>query len=281
MKRARKPAVEPAERCGAASTSSSCGADSRRAAARAVDAIAAGRVIGERHAGHHRGAPGRRGRADRGRRPRPSGEVFVSRGGTKLAGALDAFGIDVRGPRAPSTSARRPAGSPTACSSAAPRTWWRSTSGRGQLAWALRNDPRVTVMERTNVRELEAGAVDPPGRPVRRRPLVHLAAHRRAQPARAHHARRRLRAAGEAAVRGRPCPHRQGRHRARPGGARRGAARGRGRARAPRARRGALRHVAAARGRRQHRVLRARAPRPRSSTRPTSRVVADAHGVAA
>ena len=26
--------------------------------------------------------------------------------------------------------------------------------GHGQLAWELRNDPRVTVMERTNVREL-------------------------------------------------------------------------------------------------------------------------------
>jgi 23S rRNA (cytidine1920-2'-O)/16S rRNA (cytidine1409-2'-O)-methyltransferase len=34
--------------------------------------------------------------------------------------------------------------------------------GRGQLAWTLRNDERVTVMERTNVRELAAGAVDPP-----------------------------------------------------------------------------------------------------------------------
>ena len=34
--------------------------------------------------------------------------------------------------------------------------------GRGQLAWTLRTDPRVTVMERTNVRELGAGAIDPP-----------------------------------------------------------------------------------------------------------------------
>ena len=34
--------------------------------------------------------------------------------------------------------------------------------GRDQLAWSLRNDERVTVMERTNVRELEPGAVDPP-----------------------------------------------------------------------------------------------------------------------
>jgi 23S rRNA (cytidine1920-2'-O)/16S rRNA (cytidine1409-2'-O)-methyltransferase len=31
--------------------------------------------------------------------------------------------------------------------------------GYGQLAWSLRNDPRVTVMERTNVRELTAGAI--------------------------------------------------------------------------------------------------------------------------
>jgi 23S rRNA (cytidine1920-2'-O)/16S rRNA (cytidine1409-2'-O)-methyltransferase len=34
--------------------------------------------------------------------------------------------------------------------------------GHGQLAWSLRTDPRVRVMERTNVRDLRAGAVDPP-----------------------------------------------------------------------------------------------------------------------
>jgi 23S rRNA (cytidine1920-2'-O)/16S rRNA (cytidine1409-2'-O)-methyltransferase len=34
--------------------------------------------------------------------------------------------------------------------------------GYGQLAWSLRNDPRVTVMERTNVRELSPDAIGGP-----------------------------------------------------------------------------------------------------------------------
>jgi 23S rRNA (cytidine1920-2'-O)/16S rRNA (cytidine1409-2'-O)-methyltransferase len=34
--------------------------------------------------------------------------------------------------------------------------------GHNQLAWSLRNDPRVTVMERTNLRDLEAGALGEP-----------------------------------------------------------------------------------------------------------------------
>ena len=57
------------------------------------------------------------------RRPRSSPAAAI-----KLANALDAFGLDGAGPRARSTSAPRPAASPTACSSAAPRTWSRSTS---------------------------------------------------------------------------------------------------------------------------------------------------------
>ena len=47
---------------------------------------------------------------------------YVSRGGVKLANALDALGLDRRRAATRSTSARRPAASPTACSSAAPRT---------------------------------------------------------------------------------------------------------------------------------------------------------------
>ena len=52
---------------------------------------------------------------------------YVGRGGLKLAHALDAFGLDVAG-RPRSTSARRPAASPTSCCSAARRRWSRSTS---------------------------------------------------------------------------------------------------------------------------------------------------------
>ena len=74
-------------------------------------------------------------------------------------------------------------------------------------------------------------------RGLRGRPVVHLAAHGRSEPARAHHAGRRVRVAREAAVRSGAGPARQGRHRARSGGARRGAPRSRRRARRARARR--------------------------------------------
>ena len=46
---------------------------------------------------------------------------FVSRGGIKLENALEAFAVDVSGRSTASTSAPRPAASPTACSSAALR----------------------------------------------------------------------------------------------------------------------------------------------------------------
>ena len=74
--------------------------------------------------------------------------------------------------------------------------------GYGQLAWSLRSDERVTVMDRTNIRGLTlAGPAPPPG-PRRRRPVVHLAA---AGPRRARRHRgrgRRPAADGQAAVRG-------------------------------------------------------------------------------
>ena len=48
------------------------------------------------------------------------GRRYVSRGGLKLEAALDRFAIDPAGQASASTSAPRPAASPTACSSAAP-----------------------------------------------------------------------------------------------------------------------------------------------------------------
>jgi 23S rRNA (cytidine1920-2'-O)/16S rRNA (cytidine1409-2'-O)-methyltransferase len=93
--------------------------------------------------------------------PDPSGAAFVSRGGTKLAGALDAFGVDVAGRQAVDVGAST--GGFTDCLLRRGAAHVVAIDvGRGQLAWALRNDARVTVMERTNVRELAAGAVEPP-----------------------------------------------------------------------------------------------------------------------
>jgi 23S rRNA (cytidine1920-2'-O)/16S rRNA (cytidine1409-2'-O)-methyltransferase len=93
--------------------------------------------------------------------PEPSGPDFVSRGGTKLAGALDAFRLEVTGTRAIDVGAST--GGFTDCLLRRGAAHVVAIDvGRGQLAWTLRNDERVTVMERTNVRELAAGAVDPP-----------------------------------------------------------------------------------------------------------------------
>ena len=79
------------------------------------------------------------------------GPRFVSRAGEKLDAALDAFGIDVTGYRCLDVGAST--GGFTDC------LLQRGAAavvaldvGRGQLAWSLRQDERVTVHERTDVR---------------------------------------------------------------------------------------------------------------------------------
>ncbi len=86
-------------------------------------------------------------------RPRP----FVSRGGEKLDRALSEFGIDVRGMRALDIGAST--GGFTDCLLQRGAAHVVAVDvGYGQLDWGLRNDPRVTVMERTNFRTLGAEA---------------------------------------------------------------------------------------------------------------------------
>lgn len=78
---------------------------------------------------------------------------FVSRGGEKLEHALVAFGLDVRGATALDVGAST--GGFTDCllqQGAAHVT--AVDVGYGQLDWRLRNDPRVTAVERTNFRLL-------------------------------------------------------------------------------------------------------------------------------
>jgi 23S rRNA (cytidine1920-2'-O)/16S rRNA (cytidine1409-2'-O)-methyltransferase len=80
---------------------------------------------------------------------------YVSRGGEKLAGALDAFGIDVGGLVALDVGAST--GGFTDCLlQRGVRRVIALDVGYGQLAWKLRQDPRVVVMERTNARLLTA-----------------------------------------------------------------------------------------------------------------------------
>ena len=81
--------------------------------------------------------------------------AYVSRGGEKLAGALDAFGLDVAGQVALDVGAST--GGFTDCLlRRGARRVFALDVGYGQLAWTLRQDARVTVLERTNARRLEA-----------------------------------------------------------------------------------------------------------------------------
>jgi len=81
---------------------------------------------------------------------------YVSRGGEKLAGALDRFGIDPAGRRALDAGAST--GGFTDClrQRGAARVVAVDV-GHGQLHERLRADPRVEVRERVNVRDLGAG----------------------------------------------------------------------------------------------------------------------------
>jgi 23S rRNA (cytidine1920-2'-O)/16S rRNA (cytidine1409-2'-O)-methyltransferase len=80
---------------------------------------------------------------------------FVSRGGTKLANALDHFGLDVTGRRALDVGAST--GGFTDCLLQRGATAVAALDvAYGELHWSLRTDPRVTVIERTNARALTA-----------------------------------------------------------------------------------------------------------------------------
>lgn len=88
---------------------------------------------------------------------------WVSRGAHKLIGALDTFGIEVAGRRALDAGAST-GGFTEVLLDRAAREVIAVDVGYGQLAWSLRSDDRVRVIERTNVRELRPehlnGAVD-------------------------------------------------------------------------------------------------------------------------
>ncbi|OBB42487.1 TlyA family RNA methyltransferase [Mycobacterium sp. 852002-51961_SCH5331710] len=84
--------------------------------------------------------------------------TWVSRGAHKLIGALDAFALSVDGRRCLDAGAST-GGFTEVLLDRGAREVIAADVGYGQLAWSLRNDPRVTVMERTNVRELTSDAI--------------------------------------------------------------------------------------------------------------------------
>ena len=78
---------------------------------------------------------------------------FVSRAGEKLDGALDEFGVRVKGRMCLDAGASTGGFTDVLLKRGAKQVLAVDV-GYGQLDWSLRNDPRVTVMERTNVRHL-------------------------------------------------------------------------------------------------------------------------------
>ena len=91
--------------------------------------------------------------------PSSDGTDYVSRGGHKLAGALDALGE-----QAPQIAGRQVLDAGASTGGFTDVVLHRGAAhvtavdvGYGQLAWSLRNDPRVSVVERTNARYLQPG----------------------------------------------------------------------------------------------------------------------------
>ena len=91
----------------------------------------------------------------------PAGPAYASRGGHKLAGALDAFGYDPTGKRVLDAGASTGGFTDVLLQRGAAHVV-AADVGYGQLAWSLQTDERVTVLDRTNVRALEPEQVGVP-----------------------------------------------------------------------------------------------------------------------
>jgi 23S rRNA (cytidine1920-2'-O)/16S rRNA (cytidine1409-2'-O)-methyltransferase len=90
------------------------------------------------------------------------GPDYVSRGGHKLAGALAVFtGLTVAGKRCLDAGASTGGFTDVLLRAGAAHVVAVDV-GYGQLAWSLRTDPRVTVLDRVNVRSLSPSLVAPP-----------------------------------------------------------------------------------------------------------------------
>jgi len=80
---------------------------------------------------------------------------YVSRGGLKLEAALDQFGVDPSGRTCADLGASTGGFTDCLLQRGAAKVFAVDV-GYGQLAWSLRTDERVVVMERTNARHLES-----------------------------------------------------------------------------------------------------------------------------
>lgn len=91
----------------------------------------------------------------------PTDRRWVSRGGEKLAAALEAFTLDVVGRRCLDVGASTGGFTDVLLDRGAASVVALDV-GYGQIAWKLRSDPRVDVVERTNVRHVDPAAIGGP-----------------------------------------------------------------------------------------------------------------------
>lgn len=85
---------------------------------------------------------------------------WVSRGGVKLAHGLEHFGLSPEGRVCMDLGSSTGGFTDVLLTKGATHVYAVDV-GHGQLAWKLRNDPRVTVMERVNARHLKEGDLPP------------------------------------------------------------------------------------------------------------------------
>lgn len=86
---------------------------------------------------------------------------FASRGGVKLQHALDTFGLNVAGLVVMDVGASTGGFTDCLLQNGAARVYAIDV-GYGQLAWKLRNDSRVVVLERQNIRHLDSHQIPEP-----------------------------------------------------------------------------------------------------------------------
>jgi 23S rRNA (cytidine1920-2'-O)/16S rRNA (cytidine1409-2'-O)-methyltransferase len=86
---------------------------------------------------------------------------YVSRGGLKLAAALREFAIDVSGKVCLDIGASTGGFTDCLLQAGASRVYALDV-GSGQLAWSLRTDPRVVVIENVNAREVSSASIGEP-----------------------------------------------------------------------------------------------------------------------
>jgi 23S rRNA (cytidine1920-2'-O)/16S rRNA (cytidine1409-2'-O)-methyltransferase len=92
-------------------------------------------------------------------------EKYVSRGGLKLEHALKYFALEVTGQQAIDFGASTGGFTDCLLQSGAAKVYAVDV-GQGQLAWKLRKDKRVVVMEKTNARKVSPADFPAPFRPV-------------------------------------------------------------------------------------------------------------------